>query len=154
VRDILIFDPATLRQGAMGSITGVIYYDFGAGRQFPEAGWNDFVVVILNWWIEALQQVTAGSEPVRFCFMDGPYRMTAVLQSDDSLLLSCIEDRREVEVLFDVLVDVRDLRRELTAVAQRVSRACASAGIESSDLNELRTHLRRLVLHAVPDLKR
>jgi hypothetical protein len=138
----LIFDPATIHQSRRGgSITGVIYYDFGAGRQFPETDWDDFPVVILNWWIEALEQVGEGSESVKFCFMDGPFWMTAVPEGEDNLLLSCVEDRRDVGIRFEVLVHQGDLRRELMKVARSVSSACASAGIESADLNELRTRL-------------
>ena len=138
----LIFDPATIHQSRRSSITGVIYYDFGAGRQFPAADWNDFVVVVLNWWIEALEQVVGGAESVNFYFMDGPYWMTAVPEGEDGLLLSCVEDRRGAGAIFEVLVNERDLRRELMAVARSVSCACESAGIESADLNELRTRLR------------
>jgi hypothetical protein len=137
----LIFDPATLYQsGSRGSITAVIYYDFGDGRQFPEEDWNDFVVVILNWWIEAMEQ--AAAEPVKLYFMDGPFWMTAVPEGEDSLRLSCVEDRRGAGTLFEVVVKQSDLRRELMTVARSVSSACASAGFESADLNELRTRLR------------
>lgn len=138
----LIFDPATIHQSGRGSITAVIYYDFGAGRQFPSEDWSDFVVVVLNWWIEALEQVGEGSESVKFCFMDGPFWMTAVPEGEDNLLLSCVEDRRDVGIRFEVLVNQSDLRRELMAVARSVSDVCARAGIESADLNELRTRLR------------
>lgn len=138
----LRFDPTTLRQGKSGSITGVVYYDFGDGRQFPASDWNDFVVVVLNWWIAALEEVATGTAPVRFQFMDGPYWITATNQGAGTLLLSCTEDRRDAGVLFDVTVNEVDLRRELLSVAGDVSRACASARIESPDLSELRKRLR------------
>jgi hypothetical protein len=138
----LIFDPGTIHQSARGSITAVIYYDFGAGRQFPATDWNDFVVVVLNWWIEALEQVAGGAAPVKFYFMDGPYWITAVTDGQGSLLLSCVEDRRDAGTLFEVLVNETDFRRELMATARRVSSACTSAGIESADLNELRIRVR------------
>jgi len=138
----LIFDPATLRQSRSGSITGVICYDFGEQRQFPAPDWNDFVVVVLNWWIAALEEMTAGSQQVKFQFMDGPYWITAVPQGEGGLLLNCIEDRRDAGRLFEVLVTECDLRRELMGAARNVLRACATAGIESSELNELRTRLR------------
>jgi hypothetical protein len=39
----ICFDPGTLRQSRSGSITGVVYFEFGPERQFPSPGWNDFV---------------------------------------------------------------------------------------------------------------
>jgi hypothetical protein len=137
----LIFDPATLQQSGSGSITAVICYDFGQ-QQFPAPDWNDFVVIVLNWWIAALEASTAGSQPIKLQFMDGPYWITATRQGEGGLLLSCIEDRRGAGRPFEVLVTESDLRRELMRAARNVSRACTSAGIESSDLNELRTRLR------------
>jgi hypothetical protein len=50
-----VFDPNTVHQSKSGAITGVLYFEFGSNRQFPAAGWNDFVVVLANEWKAAFQ---------------------------------------------------------------------------------------------------
>ena len=75
----IIFEPNTLRQSRRrGSVTGVVYFEFSTDRQFPVAGWNDFVVVVANWWRAALEQLREGRAEVDFLFMDGPGWITAV----------------------------------------------------------------------------
>jgi hypothetical protein len=44
----VLFDHDTLRQGKRGSVTGIVYFEFSPEVQFPEAGWNDFVIVVAN----------------------------------------------------------------------------------------------------------
>jgi hypothetical protein len=133
----IVFDPNALHQSKKGSVTGVVYFDFGANRQFPVAGWDDFVVVVANWWIAALRQIVEGQITAEFYFMDGPYRITAVSQ-EASLLLRCIEDRSDAGEVYTVAVEMRDLERELITFARAVLSACEKAAIESTDLDLLR----------------
>jgi len=137
----IVFDPNTLHQSKMGSVTGVVYFDFGGKRQFPGAGWSDFVIVIVNWWLAALDRIYQGDVETQLRFMDGAYRIVVVAQEGASLLLRCIEDRRDGEDVYEVIVGLRDLRCELIDLASKVSQACASVGIESVDLDHLRRHL-------------
>lgn len=136
----IVFDPSTLRQSKKGSVTGVVFFDFGAARQFPGSGWNDFVIVILNWWLAALERLIQGQPKADLRFMDGPYWITAIAHGP-SLLLRCIEDRTDAGPPYDVLVRVEDLKRELMTFARQLSNACAQAHIQSAELNELRKYL-------------
>ena len=61
--------------------------------------------------------------------------------SGTNLLLRCIEDRQGAGLVYEVVVQSDDLKRELIAFARGVSVACKAAGIESPDLDELRSHL-------------
>jgi hypothetical protein len=134
----IVFDPSTLHQSRMGSITAVVYFEFEPTRQFPAAGWNDFVVVVAGWWIEALKQVCAGKAEAKFRFMDGPYWIGAAPQGR-SLLLHCVEDRKDAGLVYEDVIQVDELRRELLTLIQSVSAACRKAGMESRDLDALRT---------------
>ncbi len=124
----ILFDPNTLQQNKRGSVTGVVYFEFNPDQQFPVAGWNDFVVVIANWWRAALEQISEGQREAKFPFMDGPYWITAVSQGRN-LLLRCTEDRRGGGLVYEVVVQLDDLKRELIAFATDVSVACKAAGI-------------------------
>ena len=136
----ILFDPNTLQQSKRGSVTGDVYFEFSPDQQFPVAGWNDFVVVVANWWRAALEQISEGQAEAKFLFMDGPYWITAVSQGTD-LVLRCIEDRRGAGLVYQVVIQLDDLKRELITLARDVSVACKAAGIESADLDELRSHL-------------
>jgi hypothetical protein len=72
--------------------------------------------------------------------MDGPYWITAVSRGTN-LLLRCIEDRQGAGLVYEVVVQMDNLKRELITFAHDVSIACKAAGIESADLVELRRHL-------------
>lgn len=104
------------------------------------AGWNDFVIVVANWWMAALQQIVEGQTAAEFRFMDGPYWITAVPQ-DANLLLRCIEDRPDVGEVYTVVVEVRDLQRELNTFSRALSDACEKAAVQSTDLDQWRRHL-------------
>ena len=136
----IIFDPNTLQQTKGGSVTGVVYFEFSSEAQFPVAGWNDFVVVVANWWRAALGQIGEGQAETDLRFMDGPYWITAVSQGT-SLLLRCIEDRRGAGLVYEVAVQFDDFKRELLTFARDVSAACKAAGIASPDLDALRCYL-------------
>src|SRR5699024_6489063 len=83
-------------------ITGEIYF-VTENEVFPEKGWNDFVVVILTWWHDALinliQSEQNGTEQA-FEFMDGPLSVKAIKMSENVLELQFIKERRETEEIF------------------------------------------------------
>lgn len=134
----LIFDSSTIHQSRMGSVTGVVYFDFDAEHQFPAAGWNDFVVVLANWWLVALDQITSTQKETILRFMDGPYWIAAIAQEGSRLLLRCTEDRQGVRVVHETIVEAGDLKREVTGFGRAVARACAGSGIGSADLDKLK----------------
>jgi hypothetical protein len=124
----ILFDPTTVQQGESGSVTGVVYFEFTPDLQFPVAGWNDFVVVVANWWRAALEQMSEGQAEAKFPFMDGPYWITAISRGTD-LLLRCIKDRRGVGVVHEAVVQLDDLEREVITFARGVSVACKAAAL-------------------------
>jgi hypothetical protein len=135
----ICFDPATLHQSKRGAVTGVVYFEFSPEKQFPGAGWNDFVVVLTNWWIAALDQIIAGRPQADLLFMDGPYWITANSQGKD-LTLTCTEDR-DAGVTYNVVVQLDDLKRELSALAREVAVSCQRKGFKSSEVDKLGRYL-------------
>ena len=88
----------------MGSVTGVVYFDFGGRRQFPAAGWSDFVIVVVSWWLAALDRISQGGVETELHFMDGPYWIVIAAQTGAKLLLRCSENRRDAEAIYEVIV--------------------------------------------------
>lgn len=138
---IIVFEPGTIHVSKMGAVTGVVYFDFGADRQFPIARWNDFVIVVASWWLSAVRKLSREHQETELRFMDGPYWITLIVQGDSRLLLRCIEDRRGAGIAYEVVVGVEELERELLKFAREVLGACSSAGIETADLDDLRRSL-------------
>lgn len=135
----IVFDQSTLHQSKKGSVTGVVYFDFGEERQFPVVGWNDFVVVIAGWWLAALDTISHTKADTVLRFMDGPFWIAVLAEKGSKKVrLQCIEGRRGAGLVQETVVDEAELQRELTAFAQAVSQACATAQIESVELNNLR----------------
>ena len=38
---------------------------------YPNENWNDFVVIILNWWLNAFKRLESNLFSEKFLFMDG-----------------------------------------------------------------------------------
>ena len=133
----IFFDPDTLHQSKMGSVTGVVYFEFSPDRHFPSVGWNDFVVVLATWWMAALEKLVEGQSKVDFLFVDGPYWITATFQGT-CVLLQCTQDRRGADLPYEVVVQMDDLKRQLLTFARNASAACKGARIQSTDLDGLR----------------
>lgn len=63
----------SIAQSKSGNVTGVIYWKIGT-VSFPENGWNDFVLVLINAWLEsAIRLINRESTNEVLHFMDGPF---------------------------------------------------------------------------------
>ena len=59
---------------APARITGTLFVELG-GNAFPDAGWSDFPVVVLGWWVRAALALQRTGAPTSFMFMDGPFEL-------------------------------------------------------------------------------
>lgn len=66
----IVVDPSSFEHKS-SALTGVIAVSYRDGW-FPEANWNDFPAVLLNWWLDEIQ---TGREEATLRFMDGPHRV-------------------------------------------------------------------------------
>jgi hypothetical protein len=136
-----MFDESTLHQSKNGSITGVVYCDFG-GVLFPDDRWNDFVVVVATWWLAALDRLERGAErEVVLQFMDGPYSIALTRQDANAILLRCTESRRNGGVLHEEHMELPELAAQVRRLARQVASACSRNGFKSSDVDTLKRHL-------------
>src|ERR1700761_7175354 len=137
----IFFDPDTLHQSRLGSITGVVSFQFRLERQFPSPGWSDFVVVLASWWLVELRRLAEGAHEAKLRFMDGPYWIAISSRDGGKLSLSCVEDRQGAGVVYELMVKSSDLEAEIFSFARNVSNACKLAGISSVDLDGMRAAL-------------
>jgi len=58
--------------GLTSSVSGTLFIEIG-DVYFPAHGWGDFVVPVLDWWMEEAMKLTLPGVEARNIFMDGPY---------------------------------------------------------------------------------
>jgi hypothetical protein len=73
--ELIVVEPRSVEKSNKGLITGVIYFNFDQYK-FPEIGWNDYIVIILGWWLDSIERLSKGlTKTVDLKFMDGPLRV-------------------------------------------------------------------------------
>ena len=128
----IVVDPSSLHRSSFDSITGVLFVAADA-QAFPEHGWSDFPVVVLGWWLEALQQLAATGEAT-FSFMDGPYEIR-IRRRDESLEAELIESRLPHEhVTHKASSTFGELGASLKSAARETLTACAANGWSNADV--------------------
>lgn len=144
----LIVDTETFHPGGVGPATGGIWLD-ATSVVFPLAGWNDFVVVIVEAWAASLLRLLGGSSDREVVhFMDGPYRVELTAASKGEVTLRAIHNEREIAC---VHASVVPLLESILAAGEATLLACRrcehwSADVErlSDDLPALRRQMMRL----------
>lgn len=71
--DVLQFSldtsPETFAKSTRDLVTGEVSVRLG-NRPFPDAHWNDFVVVIMGWWLEEFLKIVTGVVTTCSCRFD------------------------------------------------------------------------------------
>ena len=122
-------DVVSIEQWRSGSITGRIAFRFGE-LWFPEADWSDFPVVVLEWWLSALDGT---GEVLRF--MDGPFSVVVDRVAGSARLMSGDVLVAEVDVDFD------QLRRAVLRAGRSVIERCGDLGVTNADVDALRQRI-------------
>jgi hypothetical protein len=136
-------DAKGLEQSSSGAITGRIWFQIGSVA-FPEKGWNDFAVVILTWWLDALRRLISSQHgKADLYFMDGPYVLRASKRGG-RIYLAAVDSRREEKVWAHTNVDVVVLAREIMRAARLVMEATKTKNWTSRHIDGLRRAMEAL----------
>jgi hypothetical protein len=134
----VVVDQASFKVSHTGPSTGRIWIALDS-VVFPAAGWNDFVVVVLEACVSAMLRTLRGYNDVeRFFFMEGPYEVEMVLKTPDVLDIRALElgvQRAQTAMT------AREMIAELSSVAEIVLETCYRLGDESDDLARLKQGL-------------
>lgn len=127
-------------------VTGEIWLRV-ADFDFPSAHWNDFVVVILGWWTQALLELQE-TKTAEWSFMDGPWTVRLSRQTQELIELRFYDNHgdetTEPTELRRIPVSRTALQENLTRAGKRVMEKCETAGWLSPELEILRANLERL----------
>ena len=117
------------------SITGVLYFDF-SGVFFPEKGWNDFIIVLINNWLESSHNILRGiTESEEFYFMDGPFFMRVRKIENEICIAELIENH--TDILMEFRISITDLFNEVLKKVTSLSKYCKKQGWDTEDVKRL-----------------
>ena len=131
-------DRSSFERNSDGLITGVLFVELD-GEAFPDHRWNDFVVVVLSWWLEALAALPGGVSPLVCSFMDGPFQFEVQPDAVDKCRVKLV-DRRRTASLVEREVPIRDVVDAVLGAAREVLEYCESSGWASPDIDKLGAH--------------
>jgi hypothetical protein len=133
----IIVEPRLLRLAKSGAVVGPIWLRSKEKSElaFPETGWTDFPVVVLCWWLNAVEAVLRNTSAEAACpFMDGPFEFvlsrSGELQLRDSGML--------VANASPLNVSVQEFWTALHAAASRVLGVCDEREWSNDDVENLR----------------
>ena len=127
----------SLSRSNFGSITGAICLSDG-NFYFPSQDWDDFPVVILGWWLEALSTPILPGAKKECLFMDGDYAFQVSSHSADEWLIVC-GNRIDAHATSQstAIVNVNEFMSTLRSVANSLVVACHNRGWSSKDVEQL-----------------
>lgn len=136
----IIVDVSSVKVRVGGPATGNLCF-LVDGYEFPEHGWNDFVVVVLSWLAAALVLLFRGAstrESVNF--MDGPYSIEISGPSSGMLWFQPLESRKAQDGILGS-APAHEFARSLISQARDVLSACREQNWWSSDAAALESSL-------------
>ena len=129
----LVVQSEGLRRSSSGLITGPIYFILD-GHSFPEVGWDDFVVTILGWWLDAITRIVRGlSKRERLRFMDGPPIVEFAVGSDGDIAVSLLRDDTRRTPMQAGRTSRVELARAFLTAGDAVVKACQANGWSDAD---------------------
>ena len=131
-------DPTSLTRSQQGQVAGAICAEID-GVPFPERQWSESVVVVLLMWIEALNELAAGSrDHLILPFMDGPYHLE-LTRTLAGVHVSAVDSRRADVIVAEMNDDLESIHRTAREAASQVIRRCAEMLWWSPDIDQLIT---------------
>jgi hypothetical protein len=144
----LVFDPSSLSRSAMGTRTGVIYFD-SDGDYFPSRNWSDLAPDVAYAWLHALITLSAGQSTTEIVFfMDGPYSVELTQLSSEETEVCFWENRPKARTPHGCITSFsKALLQDAISVAEIVHERCCAEGWEqfSDQVKAMLTEARKLL---------
>lgn len=124
----------SIEKNKSGNITGIINVSVN-GFFFPEVNWNDFVIIVLSWWLEGANRIlTHASTEETFKFMDGPLEFKVRRKKND------LEIRffHKNSLQNNISVNCKLFLDEIVQSAQKIIDKCKYENWESKEISDLK----------------
>lgn len=121
------------------NITGTIYFSIDYHRYFPDEGWDDFLVIILSWWIKSIRGVDISKigTTYKLDFMDGPPEVL-VKKIDDEHVEMNFRYEDEFNDSFKGTFLFKELKDSLLSVSKKVIREMDRNQWATKDIDEFK----------------
>jgi len=121
------------------AIIGIIFFTID-GNDFPTSNWDDFVIIILGWWVEAaLSLLDKTNKSCNFRFMDGPYLVRVTSDEEHSWLVQGIKTPANIgEVVeYETRIAPKILLTAIEGAAAAAIHKCNEQNWKSPDISFL-----------------
>lgn len=129
-----------LSKGSNKKIHGIVYFSTG-NVYFPDDTWDDFVVIILGWWIQSLRNLLRGVDnKVTLRFMDGPF-LLEVSKQDNQDTFEVVFLRgasTSLSIIYKETILPEELLENMIGVANETILRCQESFWETDDLEKLK----------------
>jgi hypothetical protein len=134
---MIVIDLESVEVRPDGTATGVIYWDV-EGIRFPEVGWNDFVVVVIEWWVQALVRfLQGGMAHVTLDFMDGPFSVN-IRKANGEVEMAFVDRRHEIPPHATVPSDIGKICRMVIGAANSLCQHLDVKGVATHQVKRIR----------------
>jgi len=139
----IVLHEDTFRQHPNGTITGIILWRIN-GEAYPDEAWNDFVIVVLGWWADAIIRLLTGtSTEETLDLMDGPYSLICE-GSGESISCRFVDRRKNHNVIAVWSGNTVDLAKQIVTAGKTALRKCHQNSWTNSDIKSLEKEINRL----------
>lgn len=128
------------------NIVGKVYFSF-KNDCFPERGWNDFVPVVLHWWLPSAGEIYSNnSDYEKLVFMDGPFYVEVNSVNGEMCGIKFFHERNEVG---SIEISKKIFFTEIFNAAKSFLEVCESKRWLSSEITQLQEQLNVCKTHMV-----
>jgi hypothetical protein len=122
---LIVVDDESLERSKSGAIWGRVYFENG-DQFFPEEGWTDMALPLLNAWLEALVRIASHStREETVWFMDGPFKVALFAKGDGGVEVRLIHDEIVGQ---SAKVAIEDLLQNAIELGERLLSVCELRG--------------------------
>lgn len=133
---IFKFNESSMELSKNNEITGLLYLEIDDKLFFPEAQWNDFIIIVLCWWLNEVEIIKFSNKvSSTFYFMDGPASFKLYGEGD---IISFKTEKYLKEV------EKKQFIYELKTFASSILLFCENKNWYTKEIEELKTILKRL----------
>jgi hypothetical protein len=120
------------------TITGIIGVKIN-GEYFPEEFWDDFVVIVLNWWGQEFLKLLKNKEKIiHFRFMEGPFMLRLGAIGSDCLQIVMIDRSNCIVNSKEYIVSTSELKQVLINAIELLVSIIEKNCWESQDIETLK----------------
>jgi len=137
----LILETKTIEKSSNGKIFGNIYLS-NEHIYFPEKDWNDFIVIILSWWVTSLIKLQSNQsiEEV-FNFMDGSFAFSIKMKGSKLCYITCYDTATEEIIEIIENYSFKDINKNIFEVACTLEEYCIKNNWINEDIKELKNSI-------------